>query len=310
VLTFFTTAKPFKGHNAIIQRNALQSWKMLHSRVEVILFGDEEGASQVSADYGLRHEPYVERFKQKLPYVNFMFARAEQIGRHNVLCYANCDMILTADFCRAVEQVRIVCPQFLIVGRRWDSDIVEPIDFSNPSWQEQTRRAALSANNQRDEWWIDYFVFSRGLFGSDMPPMVVGRPCWDNFTVWKALQKHPVVDASRTVLAVHQNHGYEDPQGHVARLRGEDARRNLGLAGGRGHLRTIAHATLILDAGGLRPNLGRGWAELKSRTGELLQILTYKLWLPAWHFLLDITRPIRTALGLRSKGVTESKEEQ
>jgi hypothetical protein len=30
VLTFFTTAKPFRGHSAIIQCYALQSWKALH----------------------------------------------------------------------------------------------------------------------------------------------------------------------------------------------------------------------------------------------------------------------------------------
>ena len=45
MLTFFTTAKPFRGHNAIIQRNALKSWTLLRPDVEVILFGDDEGAA-------------------------------------------------------------------------------------------------------------------------------------------------------------------------------------------------------------------------------------------------------------------------
>lgn len=36
---FFTTAKPFVGHNGVIQRNALRSWTLLHPGVEVILFG-------------------------------------------------------------------------------------------------------------------------------------------------------------------------------------------------------------------------------------------------------------------------------
>jgi hypothetical protein len=30
MLTFFTTAKPFRGHHGIIQRNALKSWTLLH----------------------------------------------------------------------------------------------------------------------------------------------------------------------------------------------------------------------------------------------------------------------------------------
>ena len=48
MLTFFTTAKPFKGHSAIIQRNALKSWTLLDPDIEVILFGDEEGAAEVA----------------------------------------------------------------------------------------------------------------------------------------------------------------------------------------------------------------------------------------------------------------------
>jgi hypothetical protein len=31
----------------------------------------------------------------------------------------------------------------------------------------------------------------------------------------------------------------------------------------------------------------------------------YKVWLPAWHAFLDVTRPIRKMLGLRSKAVGE-----
>ena len=34
MLTLFTTAKPFKGHSAIIQRNALKSWTLLDPDIE------------------------------------------------------------------------------------------------------------------------------------------------------------------------------------------------------------------------------------------------------------------------------------
>jgi hypothetical protein len=67
MLTFFATAKPFLGHSGIIQRNTLQSWKHLAPDVEVILFGDDEGAHEVCAELGLRHEPRVERQYQRCP---------------------------------------------------------------------------------------------------------------------------------------------------------------------------------------------------------------------------------------------------
>jgi len=61
MLTIFTTAKPFRGHSGIIQRNALQSWKALQPDIEIILFGDDEGAAEAAEEFGLRHEEQVER---------------------------------------------------------------------------------------------------------------------------------------------------------------------------------------------------------------------------------------------------------
>ena len=89
MITFFTTGKPFRGHDGIIQRNALKSWTLLHPDVEVILFGDEGGAAEVCAEFGLRHEPHVMRYESRMPYVNAMFARAQEIARHDYVCYAS-----------------------------------------------------------------------------------------------------------------------------------------------------------------------------------------------------------------------------
>ena len=45
MLTLFSTCKPFHGHNGVIQRNALKSWRLLHPDIEIILFGDDEGVA-------------------------------------------------------------------------------------------------------------------------------------------------------------------------------------------------------------------------------------------------------------------------
>ena len=137
MITFFTTAKPFRGHSAIIQRNALKSWKLLHLDVEVILFGNDDGASEVAHEFGLRHEPDVARNAVGLPYMNYMFDRANEIASHSALCYANCDIILTSDFLEALARVREAGGNFLMVGKRWDAEIKQAIDFSNPRWSEE-----------------------------------------------------------------------------------------------------------------------------------------------------------------------------
>src|SRR3974390_1799942 len=113
MLTLFTTAKPFRGHSGIIQRNALKSWTMLHPDVEVILFGDDDGAAETCKELGILHEPYVERNEYGTKRLNSLFDRAQDIAKNDNLCYVNCDIILLEDFRVAVEQVKAVHSRYL-----------------------------------------------------------------------------------------------------------------------------------------------------------------------------------------------------
>ncbi len=322
MLTLFTTAKPFRGHVGIIQRNALQSWKALHPDIEIILFGKDEGAAETAQEFGLRHEPHVECNEHGTKRLDYMFARAQAIARHKILCYINCDIILLQDFCRAIERVRAMRREFLMVGRRWDTDIAEPLAFAAPNGQSQERQSgdwragerqtphwetdlrshALRRGRKRTSEWIDYFVFSRGLYGPDMPPFVL-RVFWDNWLVWKALDSgKPVIDASRAVLAVHQNHDYSHhPQGKQGVWNGEEAGRNGQLAGGWRHLRTIADATEVLTPARLKRNALRHWSTTKRYARQAGRVLFYDVWHPIWFALLGLTRPFRSALRLRPR---------
>ncbi|MGC1483806.1 MAG: hypothetical protein WA789_08435 [Candidatus Acidiferrum sp.] len=308
MLTFFTTAKPFAGHAGVIQRNALKSWSLVHPEAEVILFGDDAGSAQAARDLGIRHEPYTEKNEAGSNRMDYMFARAQAIAKHDVLCYSNCDIIFMQDFCAALQIVLAAHKEFLMVGRRWDTGITQACEFGNPDWQKQILELARRTNKQRTPDWIDYFVFSRGLF-SDLPPLVVGRVFWDNWTVWNALdRKKPVVDASQAVLAVHQNHDYgHHPQGKDGVWRGEEAGANYKLAGGWRHLRTIADATEALRTEGLKPNTTRYWSAAKRYLRQAGRIALYNIWHPVWFFLLRITRPLRSALGLRAGALRRSR---
>jgi hypothetical protein len=317
MLTLFTTAKPFRAHIGIIQRNAIQSWKALHSEIEIILFGNDEGATEVAQKFALRHEPHVECNEMGTKRLDYLFARAQAIARHEILCYINCDIILMKDFCRAIERVRAIHREFLMVGRRWDTDITEPLRLSPqdshsrerqspdgqaperqaPHWEDDLRGLALRRGRKRTADWIDYFAFSRGLYGSDMPPFVL-RVFWDNWLVWKALDSgKPVIDASRAVLAAHQNHDYSHhPQGQQGVWNGEEAGRNAQLAGGWRHLRTIADATEVLTPEKLKPNALRHWSTAKRYARQAVRILYYDIWHPIWFALLNVTRPLRRTL--------------
>lgn len=302
MLTLFTTAKPFVGHNGIIQRNALKSWKLLGRGVEVILFGDDEGAPEVARELKLRHEARVERSAQGTKRLDYLFERAQTLAQHEIVCYCNCDILLMDDFRRAVQQVALAREKFLMVGRRWDVNIAKEYAFEREDWQEELRSAALRSARQRGPEWIDYFVFRRGLYKGNMPPMVLGRVHWDNWLVWKAQKEGcAVVDASAAVVAAHQHHDYGyHPWGKQGVWNDEEAGNNYRLAGGWRHLRTIADADEVLPAVRLRANHARYLAAAKRYARQAGRTLRHQVAERAWFWILEITRPVRTAAGLRS----------
>ncbi len=253
MLTIFAIPKPFRGHIAIIQRNAIASWTLLRPRPGIILFGDEPGMAEVARDLGVRHVPEVARNHSGTPLLHDLFAQAEQLAQDGLLCYVNADIILMDDFLGAVERVSRWRPRLLMVGQRWDVDLREPWDFDQPGWQDSLRSAALRAGKQQPPNAIDYFVFSKGL-GRNLLPLAIGRRGWDNWLVWHARsQRASVVDASPVVMAVHQTHDYSHhPGGAEGVWLGEEARRNRELIGGWWHLYTIEDATHKLTPEGMR----------------------------------------------------------
>jgi hypothetical protein len=296
VLTFFTTAKAFLGHDGVIQRNALSSWKRLHPGVEIILFGDDAGAAEVCAEMDLRHEPDVARHESGAKYLHTIFERAQEIARHEYLCFSNCDIILTEDFRRAFEKVSAWREKFLFVSRRWDLDINEPIDFERVRWGDEVRELALNKGFRQDESWIDFFVFRKGMY-VEMPAMIVGHCYWDNWMIWRALEDGaPVVDGDRFVVPVHQNHGYNAKYGRAKGIPTDALSQwNLKTIGGETHIRRIDAATHRMSKD------GRIRQVFVRNTYKFREALTYRVWLPVWHGFLGLTRPMRSALGLRSK---------
>ena len=80
MLSLFTTAKPFRGHSGIIQCNALKSWTLLDPDIEIILFGDDEGAAEVCAEYGLGHEPHLERHERGVKRVKRLIIEVRRLS--------------------------------------------------------------------------------------------------------------------------------------------------------------------------------------------------------------------------------------
>ncbi len=291
MLTIFTIPKAFEGHYGLIQRNAIGSWRELNPKCEVILFGDEPGTRETAGRFQLRYEPEIPRNEFGTPLLAPIFARAQEMATHDLLCYVNCDIVLLQCFSEALLAVARSFSKFLMVGRRWNTPVTQLIEFQRPDWEAQIRASATHSGQQGPPYAVDYFVFPRGVYG-DTPPFAVGRFYWDHWLVWKARSmKVPVVDASASVLAIHQEHGFPgQPPGGRDQDTDPEAKRNRALAGGLLHLYTIKHCTHGLARGQIAKRRG-AWHVPAT---NVLATYSSKL----WYWLLSSTFQARRTIGL------------
>ena len=258
-LTLFTTAKPFIGHPAIIQRNAMQSWSLLDPRPEILLLGDEEGYADAAASVGAVRVAELERNEFGTPLLSGIFRTGHEHGKGKVLMFLNADIILPPAFASAVTVAAERFPRFLMVGQRVDLDIDQLLAF-DVNWYERLSKQVSVTGKNRGDLCIDYFAFSRDLF-TDIPPFAIGRTRYDNWLIWEAAARRAaVVDASAFVRVVHQNHDYGHTGGLIRAWEGDEAMRAESLLGHWSHYHSISHARFMLDSAG----------ELKTARGPVL----------------------------------------
>jgi len=295
MLTIFATPKPFRGHAAVIQRNAIRSWTLLRPACEIILMGNDEGTVEIAAEFGVRYVPEIARNSFGTPLVSDLFKQAQQLSVSNLFCYVNSDIIFMSDFMQAIQRVVDQKSRFLLVGHRWNLDVKEGLEFTS-DWEEKLRSQVKKFAILAGVTSIDFFVFPRGLLG-EMPPFAIGRPAWDNWMLYRARSLSvPLIDATLVVMAVHQNHGYaHHPQGREGLWKGDEQVINDKLAGGVEHTFSLLDATHLLTPHKLRLAYDLGHLLRHCKTLPMLYP-----WLPIrWlQKALFMSRPLRSRFGL------------
>lgn len=256
-LSLFTTGKPFTGQADVAQRNALRSWLALPGHPQVLLIGDDAGAAEVADELGVTHVAHPPVNEYGTPLVSGMFEAAHRLGEGTVLVFLNADILLPPSFLEAVAIVAARFDRFLVVGRRLDVAVTEPIDFTDGDWSETLTAKARATGRARGDLCLDWFAFSPELF-CDLPPFAIGRTRYDTWLVWQAAQEGAtVVDASAFVKVLHQDHDYGHVGGAIAAWEGPEAQRAAELIGHWSHAHSIAHATMVLTPSGeLAPAIG------------------------------------------------------
>lgn len=271
-ITLFSAPKAFTDpHIATIQRNAIQSWLHL-PEIEVLLVGSEPGLAETASELGVQILPNVHRNAQGTPLVSSIFDLAHAYSNSPIMVYVNADMLFSSDLVQAAQIVHAQCNQFLIVGQRWDLNITEPMVFSN-GWETYLRHMIQVKGKLHPPQGSDYFIFPRNQF-VEMPAFAIGRAGWDNWMIYYARQQDwPVIDATASIHAVHQNHDYSHLPGGQPHYNLEESQQNTALAGGLANMYNMLDTNRVLVEGKLqRPPLSLAratrWTELKLMPAE------------------------------------------
>lgn len=289
LLTVFSAPKPFTDPRvALIQSNAIASWARLKD-VEVLLLGNEHGLADAARKHHVRRLPDIGRNASGTPTISSMVRTARDHSDSGLLCIINADMIVMADLVDSARRVAALEDHFLLLGRRWDLAVEEPIEFVQ-GWEDQLRERAREQGNLHRPAGSDFFIFPRAMY-TEIPDFAVGRAGWDNWMIFDSRRAGvPVIDGTPSITAIHQNHDYGHLPGGEPHYGMPESRENIRLAGGEGPIRyTVLDATHVLKDGRLsRP------APSLSRTTRRIEVLLRRVFffLPA-NTLEDVARPKR-----------------
>ena len=247
LLTIFSAPKPFRDPRIVmIQRNAIGSWRRLRD-IQVLLMGNEDGVERVARETGAIHVGDVATNAQGTPLISSMVHAARERGDGELLCIINADMILMDDFVEAAIRVRELQGEFVLLSRRWDLEVDRELGFEN-GWQDVLRAQLRRSGSLHRPAGSDFFLFPRQCY-AQVPDFAVGRAGWDNWMIYRARQSRwPVVDATPSLMIVHQSHDYSHLPGGKPHYAAPETEENIRLAGGVAAIRyTILDATRVLQ---------------------------------------------------------------
>jgi len=209
IVTLFTTIRD-RNCRKEIHRRLIKNWAALSPGLDPVLFvpSTEKNSSwidiAISSNWTVR---ILHALRHNLPIIRAMFKDVLSVSSTPFVGYANADVLfdrsLLATLRYLSESLDISKQMVLIVGRRRNIDI-KTIDLG--SGDNLTKISQMDNIRPFIAVAQDYFIISRrGLPWDEIPDFVVGRVGYDNWLVAKARDWNiTLIDASRTVLALHQ----------------------------------------------------------------------------------------------------------
>ena len=261
LVTILTAPKSFEDpHIQKIQRNALRSWKALGSLVDVIILGNDEGIKENALLMGIRHYPDVQCNEKGTPLISSMLKIGRDESKSSYLAIVNADVILFSDFIQSIKNVSKIKKEFLIIGQRWDMDVLEEVGGHVRDFIRLKKRVPIEAKLHPPKG-SDYFIFPRICYQS-VPDLAIGRAGWDNWFIYKSRwEGWTVVDGTHDVMVIHQSHDYAHLPGGKPHYRLPETKENVIKGGGEHTIFTLFDAQYDLMNGKL---IKRKWSWRKT----------------------------------------------
>lgn len=202
--TIFCVPRQWKGIYKVRQENAINSWLRLEPKPEIILCCNDDGVAEAAQEFGCIHIPDIKRNDHGTPLISDIFAKSQKRAANDLMSYVNSDIIVYQNWADSLLKCAAKFEdQFLMVGQRYDVDVLDPVDFSD-DWQGHLFEMVKRNGKRHSIGALDFFAFWRGLYDR-IPPFAVGRSAWDNWLVVNAVYKRVPTIEAQGITIIHQD---------------------------------------------------------------------------------------------------------
>lgn len=214
ILTMFTSWVPSK-EKYLCRNTTVLNWRKFEPYITPILFTNITDLKQRVEQKGWKTLPVI-KTNSAIPVLKHMYLMASAHFKSTFYAYANGDILFTESlFKTMIAVVRCFEGQnktILIVGQRTN---VKNISKLQAVSFDSLRRISAERGSLFTPWGVDFFITSANYPWKKMPDVVIGRVAYDNFIILESIRRNVVViDATRTLLAVHHTTKSGNFEGH------------------------------------------------------------------------------------------------
>ena len=207
LLTLFTTWNE-NSTKYLVHNLTVRNWLSLRSHVIPVVFTNETSVARECQRLGMNVFPVRKAAANGVPVLKYMYLDVMANYNTTFYAYANGDILFTGSLIETLVslihsgRVDHRTKPLMVVGCR--TNVERMLESEGSSWQQITR-TAKKRGRILSVWTVDYFITTRIYPWKDMAEVVIGRMAYDNWLIAHSRNlKFVVIDATNTILAVHQ----------------------------------------------------------------------------------------------------------